>query len=228
MFYKHLLGVQKQTTNIAVLLELGQIPLILHAIKIAIKNWERINILKKANILVTKSYEIALQEDLKWPNLVRNKLAEIGMMQSFWGEQETHKKAFSRMSDIFHQDAFSAMSKDSSKMRSYQLIKGEIGFETYLTTVVNIQNRKILSKFRLSNHNLMIEKGRHLNINKNLRFCPFCPKHIEDEMHFLLECTSYASHRKELTDSIKKNAKSTVFNLFKLSKNAYIAVKCKN
>ena len=131
-------------------------------------------------------------------------------MQSFWGEQETHKKAFSRMSDIFHQDAFSAMSKDSSKMRSYQLIKGEIGLETYLTTVVNIQNRKILSKFRLSNHNLMIEKGRHLNINKNLRFCPFCPKHIEDEMHFLLECTSYASHRKELTDSIKKNAKCRI------------------
>ena len=42
MACKHILGVQKQTTNIAVLLELGRVPIHLHAIKSAIKNWERI------------------------------------------------------------------------------------------------------------------------------------------------------------------------------------------
>ena len=46
MFYKQLLGVQRQTTNIAVLLELGQVPLRLHATRSAIKNWDRINTLK--------------------------------------------------------------------------------------------------------------------------------------------------------------------------------------
>ena len=39
MFCKDLLGVQKQTTNIGVLLELGQVPLCLDANKNATKNW---------------------------------------------------------------------------------------------------------------------------------------------------------------------------------------------
>ena len=41
-FCKQLLGVQKQTTNSGVLLELGRIPLEIYAIKNAIKNWVRI------------------------------------------------------------------------------------------------------------------------------------------------------------------------------------------
>ena len=202
MFCKHLLGVQKQTTNIGVLLELGQIPLNLYAKKMAIKNWERISLQKKANNLVLKSYEFAIEENLNWPNLIQNKLAEIGMMQSFAGDSNIHEKAFSRMRDIFHQEAFAAISTESSKLRTYKLIKGEIGFERYLTTVNNIKTRTTLTKFRLSNHTLMIEKGRHQNIDKKHRFCPFCPNCIEDEMHFLLECKCFATHRKELFLSI--------------------------
>ena len=39
---KHILGVQKNPSNIAVLLELGRVPIHLHAIKSVIKTWERI------------------------------------------------------------------------------------------------------------------------------------------------------------------------------------------
>ena len=213
MFCKHLLGVQKQTTNIAVLLELGQIPLNLNAKKMAIKNWERISLKKTANKLVMKSYEFAIEENLNWPHLIQNKLTEIGMMQSFEGGSEIHVKAFSRMRDIFHQEAFAAINQESSKLRTYKLIKEEIGLETYLTIVNNTKNRKMLTKFRLSNHTLMIEKGRHQNIDKNLRFCPFCPNHIEDEMHFLLECECYASHRKELFSTINEKTKGNNIRL---------------
>ena len=47
---KDLLGVQKQTTNTGVLLELGKWPMSLNAKKICINNWERIAVLKQANI----------------------------------------------------------------------------------------------------------------------------------------------------------------------------------
>ena len=47
-FCKDLLGVQKQTTG--VLLDLGEWPMSLNAKKICIKNWERIAVLKQANI----------------------------------------------------------------------------------------------------------------------------------------------------------------------------------
>ena len=42
MACKQVLGVQKQTANVGVLLELGRVPLQNFAIKAAIKNWERI------------------------------------------------------------------------------------------------------------------------------------------------------------------------------------------
>ena len=52
-----------------------------------------------------------------------------------------------------------------------------------------------MTKLRLSNHNLMIESGRHKKVPKELRFCPFCPNTIENEMYFLLECPTYENMR---------------------------------
>ena len=50
MMCKQILGVQKHTTNIRVLLELGRVPTQLFAVKLAIKNWERIKQKKKRRI----------------------------------------------------------------------------------------------------------------------------------------------------------------------------------
>ena len=45
----------------------------------------------------------------------------------------------------------------------------------------------------------MIEKGRHQNIDRSLRFCPFCLRRnayvIEDEFHFFFVCPTYAEIR---------------------------------
>ena len=40
--YRQLLGVQKNTTTIGVLLELGQVPLSISCVKSTTKNWERL------------------------------------------------------------------------------------------------------------------------------------------------------------------------------------------
>ena len=49
----------------------------------------------------------------------------------------------------------------------------------------------------------MIEKGRHLRIHKDERFCPFCPNLIETEQHFLLDCNTLTPLRKALISEIK-------------------------
>ena len=77
-FCKQLLGVQKNTTNIGALLELGRTPIILHAQKAAIKNWERIKN-EKANNLVIKSYKDASTQSLDWFNSIKNALERNGM-----------------------------------------------------------------------------------------------------------------------------------------------------
>ena len=65
MVCKQILGVQKQTTNIGVLLELGRLPIKTFAIKSAIKNWERIR-MGKINEILKSSHATALINDLPW------------------------------------------------------------------------------------------------------------------------------------------------------------------
>ena len=82
---KQILGVQKQTANLGVLLELGRVPLSLYATKNAIKNWERIALLRKANALVSRSYDTSISQNHIWASRVETILSEIGMLDSFLG-----------------------------------------------------------------------------------------------------------------------------------------------
>lgn len=66
----------------------------------------------------------------------------------------------------------------------------------------------------ISDHNLMMEKGRHLEINRHQRICPKCNV-IANEQHFLTECDSNSYLR--FLDSInnEKNCKSSSFQVQK-------------
>ena len=159
--------------------------------KSAIKNWVRIATKTKCNDLVWDSYYFSVVENLNWSSSIHNKLSTIGLADLFHSkDNDTHLKATQRSIDIFHQEAFVDIKREDSKLRTYGTIKKEQGYETYLSKITSIKQRTALTKFRISNSVLMIEKGRHSNIDKSLRFCPFCPDKIEDEKHFLLECNA--------------------------------------
>ena len=207
MFCKHLLGVHKSTTNDGVLKELGRLPIVLYAQKAAIKNWQRIS--GKANKLVKASYQGAKNESLDWITNIKKCFDSIGMTNLFLNnnnDMNTHNKVFQRLCDIYTQQSNSRISNPDSKLRTYNLIKEHVGMEPYLTEIRNINYRKSLTKFRLSNHDLMIETGRHRKpkIPKQERFCPFCTNRVEDEIHFLIKCPTYNEIRKEvINDSLE-------------------------
>ena len=74
----------------------------------------------------------------------------------------------------------------------------------YLTQLQG-EKRKLLTKLRISNHNLAIEKGRHTIPKTPIseRYCTQCNTNsIEDEIHFLLVCPKYQSQRQELLKNI--------------------------
>ena len=58
-------------------------------------------------------------------------------------------------------------------------------------------------KLRVSNHDLMIERGRYHKpkVPREQRLCFFCRdignKQVEDEMHFLCECPAYEIFREQ-------------------------------
>ena len=71
-------------------------------------------------------------------------------------------------------------------MRTYSKFKTVYEYEPYLE-IANFETRKCISRFRLSNHTLMIEIGRHKKLAVDQRLCTTC-KEIEDEEHFLTTC----------------------------------------
>ena len=89
-----------------------------------------------------------------------------------------------------------------SKAEHYKNFKTLLNVEKYLSIDISYNYRRVLANFRCSAHELMIEKGRHLGIDRNFRNCPICLKRnvyvIEDEFHFMMVCPEYEPLRYEL------------------------------
>ena len=72
--------------------------------------------------------------------------------------------------------------------------------EDNLSSQTNISLRKELTKLRISNHELMIERGRYHSpkIPREERLCQLCKNKVEDEKHFIFKCILYDVERKNL------------------------------
>ena len=105
------------------------------------------------------------------------------------------------------------------KANFIKYFKTNMNFEKYL---IQIEDRKLripLTKFRLSDHELNIETGRHRNIPRNERHCPLCKaKAVEDEAHALLVCEQYNSLRTTFFNKIGNT--NETHSLSKIEKNA--------
>ena len=93
---------------------------------------------------------------------------------------------------------FSALWNDEghlngNKQRTYRLFKATLSTEKYISLHVPLYKKKIFSMLRCGSLPLEIEKGRHKKpqpIPVNERICNMCILHeIEDEKHFVMNCT---------------------------------------
>ncbi len=83
------------------------------------------------------------------------------------------------------------------KLQCYSTLNRTTKFANYLL-IKPFKERQILSKYRLSNHDLEIERGRHRQTwtEREQRICRHCDlQQIEDEKHFLLVCPKYHNVR---------------------------------
>ena len=210
-FCKQLLGVRKQTSNDAALQELGLLPISIHATKIAMRNWERIQD-EKANTLLVTSHHNAFEENLPWTSNVRNIFALNGLLETYTnkvdgsvddsGRETMSDILFTRMVDQYNQKSFGTINT-SNKLCVYRQLKTEPGRETYLSEVQFSKHRKAMTKLRTSSHSLEIERGRwNDDSDREDRVCHFCKVNgenkVEDEAHFLIDCPQY----KELRDKL--------------------------
>ena len=89
-----------------------------------------------------------------------------------------------------------------NKLRTYRLFKDNISLEKYLL-ILNEDERRVLTKFRVSAHNLEIEKGRYIGVKTEDRICKLCNTGVEDETHFLLQCPVLENKRTQIINNIK-------------------------
>ena len=65
-------------------------------------------------------------------------------------------------------------------------------YHFFMTKDLTFEFRKVWSKFRCSDHALLIEVGRHKGLQVEQRLCKICNLNlVEDEFHFLTICPAY-------------------------------------
>ncbi len=93
--------------------------------------------------------------------------------------------------------------KDQSRLQCYLKLNREYS----LVSVRNITHRHLLRKYRLSDRQLAIERGRHKKtwLPKEERICNECRSgSVETEEHFLLQRVKYTSLRDALYSQIQQ------------------------
>jgi len=195
------LGTHNKSSKIAVRGELGRYPLLLNIISKAIKfYWHIENDLPKDSLA---SHCLLEQKTMKgnhtWWNSINNICSKFGINFQRNIPLITIKKI---MKQKYMQEWKKQLYLDK-RLRTYRIFKNHFTYEKYLDSISKVEERKILTRLRISTHNLMIEKGRHFNIPLEERICKKCNcNKIEDEVHFVTECSHYHIERVKFFESV--------------------------
>jgi hypothetical protein len=223
---KMMLGVNNNTSHLAIYGETGRVPLLVRQKQKVIKYWARILSLGDQS-LVRLVYNLLLSLDHSgfktWVTHVRNLLDEVNFSYAF-SDQICNASSSSEIRTKVYELYVINWKKGicdvtlNPKLRSYCTYKQGFYMESYLKQIGDFKLRKILTRFRLSCHNLAIEKGRHckpkLPVEK--RICEYCQDNaVENESHFLMECSLYNDLRRDLF---------SIRNDFRLHENNFISI----
>lgn len=211
-YLKYILGVNKHTSNLAVLSETGRFPMYFSIILSIVKYLHRLE--NTSNLLLKEAYCLSKALHNKgtqtWytsaiyilrllninitscRNMSENQLVcmvkkyLIKCFKTFWYKQREGKST-------------------DGKLDTYFSIKKEFNAEPYLM-LETFHVRKAISKLRLSAHNLLIETGRYAkprSLPRSERICKHCNFNcIENEFHFLSRCSLYETERAKLYNQV--------------------------
>ena len=198
-----MLGVGQNAYSAAVLGECGRLPLSIQYQKRYIKYWlellkmsenSLLNTCYKMQVSFDKTYQKGWVTDLK-QLLFSNGFGHVWISQGVGNEELFLKVMVLQMTDIARQTWSNEISA-SSELSTCKEFKTLLNQEKYLQVINNYFIHKQLTRFRISNHQLLIEEGRHRGIDLVDRRCKFCGMNcVENEIHFLLVCPLYHNLR---------------------------------
>ena len=195
------LGVSSKSPIPAVLGECGRYNLYVNCYVKCVKYW--IKLIGLENSLLKSCYTMLLNlcnaGRRNWASEVKALLYKYGFGYIWENQNVENVQSFlcefeQRVKDCNWQNWNESIS-NMPKLRTYSLFKSSLHPEPYLKLCLPYKIRKSLAKFRVSNSDLEVEKGRHTNLEVHQRLCKLCLKgnvhHIEDEYHVLMVCPFY-------------------------------------
>ena len=180
-FYKRLLMVNKNTSNLAALGELGRYPIQIIIIIRIIKFWYRINELEENSLLketLNEQLRAHNTNENQWIHFVNQILNSLNIEKCFSRStvilniNDLTKKLKTKLQEHFvkfwHRSIWSSNyvnnNPNGNKLRIYRHFKKSFVIESYLTSVKNPSHRKAICQLRTSSHSLMCEVGRFTKI----------------------------------------------------------------
>ena len=204
-FCKYLLKVQRKTPNNACRAELGQFPLLFDIQKRSISFYNHL-ITSDTNSyhhLALKSQEQKIERSALHQLVLRLTDTNPPLPQNIIQPKETIAKQKEKYITYWQNTT-----KTQSKLECYLALKREYILAEYLTTITEPKLRKTLTKYRISDHRLAVETGRHRQTwrPREDRQCSLCSQgEVETEIHFLLHCDAYKEIRESYFPKIYEN-----------------------
>ena len=228
-FCKHLLGVHKNTTNLAIHGELATYPL---HIDIRIKMMLYFLYLRDQNNKILSGTITELQNMnngrgstwiRKIEKLITDNNLDIASYKYSVKNEKLHELfSHNKLRIILREklqtsfiEEWDTKTANMSKLSFYRQYKQSHRLENYVVLVNNRRHRSALTKLRCSAHRLKIEIGRYSRIYnddakryeqlpREKRTCDTCKDKVEDELHFLLECPLNEEIRHNFLQKIDK------------------------
>lgn len=212
-FCKTILGLNKKSMNHASLSELGRFPLHYDIVNRLLKYCYRLENLTTEFPLLKDAFvcskELHFAQNTTWYSSIE-KLLNILNIQNI---MTYSKKDFvtslkqSQTKKYLMDWQYSNETLKDGKLVTYLFLKTNFRLEKYLT-ILRPEYRKPICRLRISAHRLFIESGRYNNTPRTERICKNCTLNkIEDEEHFLIQCSKFTKEREELFDLISSKAK---------------------
>ena len=216
-FCKSIMGLPRQASNFGVKAELGRNTIFSFICGQVLRYWHRIVQMEDDRILKHAYYsELSINAGggKSWATFVM-RLLDLVDKSSMWTNQSSLNDKINpyllkgeiveSIANIYF-DKQCKLINEFSKLRTYKKFKVCRNMEKYVTIKdIPLAWRKVYCAFRISSHDLEIERGRYIRPKKTPeeRICKLCYEQPETEIHFVLYCYIYNNDRCEFLKCIE-------------------------
>lgn len=204
-FCKYVLGVHSKSSNLACIGELGRFPVYNDICDNILKFYFYAKQKNNDSLIgQTLQTSISLEEGgyKSWYTGVKTILRELKLNEHNCDLTKHYLKNLYK--DVWRKKLEDEAVLKKGKLRTFYTFKSTFQKEIYLDILNDRTKQQVLTQLRISAHRLEIEYGRYTRKPIGDRLCKkCCYNQVEDEVHFLCDCSLYNSERDTFFNYVK-------------------------